>query len=780
MTITNALTQTLLVACDQSYWGGPDSNTPSPYGAITNGTALAPYLDSGQDDAGLNLMPSSWNQIGLSNWTVKQRYDDPKTGFGATVYKKDNGNGTFDYIVAMQGTRGPNIQDWGGNLIYAWDKWGGDVAQGMVGDLLNLDPSSVNQINFTGQSLGGALAQYAAYNYAVRLNQQHLEDSTKPAFDPSKITLTTFNGLGGVAGLSQNVSQLLGEPFNAHLLDNVTTAYYYTTNDLVHSLGDGNLNGSAHEYRLDFPKLDVSTNSEGELVKLPDGSLAAPDFIDAHRIESGFYRGFNFAEQNSGYGFPVDFSQAIPQAVDWLHIGNLARVGTYIAWLSNQDNALTTGAEAWSRAIAALTVSTAFGDQHELRMLTDALMDSLYAADEIHSARVRDLLKQNFPKFAHAMALSPSGQSTVIAAQMLALAVEAGGTSTNVDVPSGFGERLIALINGAGLLTATPTLSPLGIADGTLTVLANHNGQSKAHVLYTGLAVLESVTALLALPASVLGAAQATLISDLLALGASASVDVATFTQKLLTTTAQALGQTILTDTDAFRRVMTIVANANVLAAQEVAREATALAIDSVTFVQEIEQAIAAGLNTVAHSIANAYDDVTKKAGDAVDLGVEVTRGVLDTLIHGVQSTAELASDGVHWIFDKALNTLESADQYPIIEPLSVMSINPFDDPNFDPTTASTSRSEIQGNGINTYVLYLPYAAGDGGQKIQIRLSGNNAGLKVQVGDEIITPTDGSFDLTVSAGTKVPLSVSAGLLACHHSDYKPSNLLRAA
>ena len=48
-------------------------------------------------------------------------------------------------------------------------------------------------INFTGQSLGGALAQYAAYEWV----QLHSGDA-------NQINLTTFNGLGGIYGLNKN------------------------------------------------------------------------------------------------------------------------------------------------------------------------------------------------------------------------------------------------------------------------------------------------------------------------------------------------------------------------------------------------------------------------------------------------------------------------------------------------------------------------------------------------------------------------------------------------
>lgn len=111
MQLTNSLLRALLVADDQSY-NGPTS----PYynaSQMSVGAQLTQFADG--DPA--NSMPGSWQQPDLDGWTVAtDRFDDPATGFGAVVYKKPSGDGpTFDYIVALQGTRGPNAQDWHGN-----------------------------------------------------------------------------------------------------------------------------------------------------------------------------------------------------------------------------------------------------------------------------------------------------------------------------------------------------------------------------------------------------------------------------------------------------------------------------------------------------------------------------------------------------------------------------------------------------------------------------------------------------------------------------------------
>lgn len=117
-TTRSDLSKILLVACDQSYSlaGSPASEVGAP---------LTPLPDSGNGptDPIEIRMPEAWTDF-LLGWTVNERIVNSNTGFGATIFEKTNSDGKTEYIVAMQGTRGLNIQDWGGNLIYGWDKWG--------------------------------------------------------------------------------------------------------------------------------------------------------------------------------------------------------------------------------------------------------------------------------------------------------------------------------------------------------------------------------------------------------------------------------------------------------------------------------------------------------------------------------------------------------------------------------------------------------------------------------------------------------------------------------
>ena len=126
------LSRLSLVACDQSY----DA-------LVAKGVSkLAPYLDSGAGDIAPNTMPASFYDpvyVGLNDWTVFDRIDDAQTGFGATIYTRV-ANDKTDFMVALQGTRGPSAQDWNGNLGFGLDKWnsagGGQLLNRVFSDLL--------------------------------------------------------------------------------------------------------------------------------------------------------------------------------------------------------------------------------------------------------------------------------------------------------------------------------------------------------------------------------------------------------------------------------------------------------------------------------------------------------------------------------------------------------------------------------------------------------------------------------------------------------------------
>jgi len=155
-------------------------------------------------------------------------YIDPNTGFAATLWKNET---TKEVIVAFRGTE-PNAQDVYTDLNLGVPQWK-ENRERVINYLSNLTDEGYG-VNFTGHSLGGALAQYAAYDL---LNTS----------DDSSITLTTFNGLGGNDGL-QNI---YGTNYNPNILTSLNSdaiRHYVANGDLVASFGGGHLGGNT--YRL--------------------------------------------------------------------------------------------------------------------------------------------------------------------------------------------------------------------------------------------------------------------------------------------------------------------------------------------------------------------------------------------------------------------------------------------------------------------------------------------------------------------------------------------------
>ncbi|TAN41566.1 MAG: hypothetical protein EPN22_15050 [Nitrospirae bacterium] len=156
----------------------------------------------------------------------------PDTGLSLTIFQKNGTTGEF--IVAFAGTG--NAQDFAADLALGTPQWkakGKDII-----DYLNNTLHATN-VDFTGRSLGGALAQYAAYDYLATTQ------------NPAVVSLTTYNGLGGIAGLKQ-MHPNDSDSTIASIAAQLDAAHFYTksangVSDIVSRLGEGHFGGSTYE-----------------------------------------------------------------------------------------------------------------------------------------------------------------------------------------------------------------------------------------------------------------------------------------------------------------------------------------------------------------------------------------------------------------------------------------------------------------------------------------------------------------------------------------------------
>ena len=154
----NDLAKLALLASDTSYFDGAH---PAP-------TALGSLDDTtyGQRTA-LYSVPAGFIKAIEFN-------DTNTTGFGFIAYIKTGATpAETEVIIALRGTDGPNPTDWvASSQSLGWNQWNqqGQAQVFAFLDSLKVDPTNQNtafegKVHFTGQSLGGGLAQYAAYEY---------------------------------------------------------------------------------------------------------------------------------------------------------------------------------------------------------------------------------------------------------------------------------------------------------------------------------------------------------------------------------------------------------------------------------------------------------------------------------------------------------------------------------------------------------------------------------------------------------------------------------------
>ncbi len=150
-----------------------------------------------------------------------------KAGLYATVYRKI---GAEEYIVAFRGTE-QKISDINADVHKGWPQY--KDSDGEIQDLLRNLLETASRVDITGHSLGGALAQFAVYDL--------IDQNREQPIDPNKISLTTWNALGGEWALKQE------RTYDPNLLDSYSVAHYYRSDDIVSRLGRGHVGGNCIE-----------------------------------------------------------------------------------------------------------------------------------------------------------------------------------------------------------------------------------------------------------------------------------------------------------------------------------------------------------------------------------------------------------------------------------------------------------------------------------------------------------------------------------------------------
>jgi hypothetical protein len=344
-----------LVASDQAYFDNSEKlyeqhvrhPRQNPNLLLPKGTMLAALEDVPRDATGLpeqaeyreaKLYQSKPPFAVPEGFNVVETIERPKVGAKAVIYRNEKTNET---LIAFGGTDGPNAQDHTSNSqSYGFSQWtalnstpeGKDPQKNEnFGLLAKLEKYRGSEIIFTGQSLGGALAQYAMADYITQ--QYKLMKSKGIDYQPVNLHLSTYNSLGGKEAIEKNIlladralndddSKAIRAKFNQ--LGSAT--HYVVDNDFVSKLGGGHIGTNGEIVMLDWKYLAGS--SKGKPM----------DIADAHRIETAFYAHLNTQADELARGRVVKENSAqfklihTPNAVAWAskaaEFGNLNGVDT--------------------------------------------------------------------------------------------------------------------------------------------------------------------------------------------------------------------------------------------------------------------------------------------------------------------------------------------------------------------------------------------------------------------------------------------------------------------
>ena len=272
----------------------------------------------------------AYSGLDINGFTVVEKLEDPNTGFSLVIYKNPAAE---EYIFAFRGTE-LSSQDIYTDLNVGMKQWSPDIREQVETRIYAYTAKKSDAIiHFTGHSLGGALAQYAAYEYAISASNAASGGDLQATFD-----LVTFNALGGVLALSDPL--LYPNGYDPSVAAAISAAHFKINTDVVSRLGDDHIGG------------------ELLVIDRPSGSP-----LRAHAIA-------NFTGENGGTAVTTGEYQDAVVEDNYLEITQLLAVSGIVANFG--DDGQFTPEEALLRTIAAFSFGLANGDSGDLSQLVTA------------------------------------------------------------------------------------------------------------------------------------------------------------------------------------------------------------------------------------------------------------------------------------------------------------------------------------------------------------------------------------------------------------------------
>lgn len=622
------------------------------------------------------------------------------TGFGFIAYRNEQTN---EVIVALRGTDGPNPQDWVANSQHlGWNQWdtdgsGRDQVFAFLNELRdpNGDPYS-GKIHFTGQSLGGGLAQYAAYEY-VR-DQKALAALNGTTFDASRVTLTTFNGFGGVLGLQQNTGS-----YNPTVLADIgSNAHFYTEGDLVSRLGSlsgvGHTGGTAYMLKAHATEIDPDT---GEPFLL--------NAIDAHRIETGFYP---FLRPGT------EFEVAEARPIEYLPIQNVQQIAAMFGRIFNDQD--ISPLESAPRLVAGLIASLTMGNPAEVNLLARAVFTNLHSAGEISDEWLGCLRRYDWGIVAHALR-NPL---------MPVYAVSILGAALSEAMEFQAERHAQVFVNLREWVSNSVQTTDDSISSEDRRVQ------------------MEMMMALM--PGAAIGSKLAPILQPL-------ALDLNEFAQRMAISGSDWVRETFDWLRDKANTAGGIVGSFMVRLASTFVEIALDCGMTTASVQSYLGTVIVPSILDTGNGIAKAVTEYIQSIPNVVfNLGRTI-ESLADIQLIDQAYVAELEdpqlSSFVREAAEAAREAIQRAGQTVVIK--QDVGLNPFDAPGFNPSTAPPVPITITEGQSQTLTIYLPFAAQVGGQHLELTLNGPQAqAFVLRTTDGELALENGGFKVVVPEGTR--------------------------
>jgi Ca2+-binding RTX toxin-like protein len=673
--------------------------------------------------------------VQFDNWAVVSTFNNPRDGFGAIILKSlvPTNENKYEYIVAFRGSDSTDPQDWLANSDLAksvWEKEGGPVI-----DVLT-SFNDVADMHITGQSLGGGLAQYAAYDYALRLD-------SLSRLDRDRISLVTFNSFGAVRGLQQ----IYQDGFNPGLVSGIETAHFSIANDIVHRLGAGDrkalqnlggswhLNGLGNTYQFGFTQF-----SDHAPVPHPDGGFKKLQIREAHRIEAGFYRGF----ENTG----LSFKDAKPETIYYVDTATSQNAAGALAHVFNNNN--TTYWSAAARDLVALSAIVILPVDGERKEFTREITKALYESGTISLAEKKSYDGHRIPFIGKIGAAGLAALGLAVATVL-----EFAQNLSDFDKAK-VREMLNSLMPANKKIRNMDFDFPVQTSDADKLLMYGVASLNLARYLDAA-----SIDAMFDDPAERELAKGLTLLRmDDAKLGSQFASGDAWVRNSL-----NVFGQAILS-------APTLSTTQKLTAIQELefsyARDALAAASGNLAFIDRVRNdLIAFAKSDLVAAIGNANPDTFPQQSAAITIAPtstfeqvwNLTNSFLETFkAAGRKAVASLsgASSAEAAEVARQVGDIEeaarAAAQSVVVRQTTGLTLSSLDA--FDATSTVIASGTISENGSRYFTLYLPYSAGSGGQKVLLRTTGGDTDkIRLNAGADVPN-VNGTFTVTVPEGSK--------------------------